>query len=63
MLWKDPTIMEGATLLSRAHYSKDDIWNLGETGHFWNALPDNWLGQGATQSRGVSVPLADMDNL
>lgn len=36
--WKKrlPEILEG--------YAKDDVWNMDETGVFWQALPDVALG-------------------
>ena len=37
--WKErlPEIVQG--------YQKDDIWNMDETGLFWQALPDKGFGQ------------------
>ena len=44
--WKErlPEIIEG--------YGIDDIWNLDETGVFWQALPDKGFGQRVRQCKG-----------
>ena len=44
--WKErlPEIVQG--------YSKDDIWNMDETGVFWQALPDCGFGQRGKKCKG-----------
>ena len=44
--WKErlPEILEG--------YAKEDIWNIDETGVFWQALPDHGFGSKGQQCKG-----------
>ena len=44
--WKErlPELVEG--------YAKDDIWNMDETGVFWQALPDRGFGSKGRQCKG-----------
>ena len=44
--WKErlPEIVQG--------YSKDDIWNMDETGVFWEALPNRGFGQKGKECKG-----------
>ena len=46
--WKErlPEILEG--------YAKEDIWNIDESGVFWQALPDCGFGSKGQQYKGVS---------
>ena len=44
--WKErlPEILQG--------YEKGDIWNLNETGCFWNAPPDRGFGESQKECKG-----------
>ena len=44
--WKErlPELVQG--------YSKEDIWNMDETGCFWKALPDKGFGMKGKQCKG-----------